>query len=258
MNNKILILILILVIIVLYFLYEDQENLDSTSTTQNLSNEAIQNIASVYNNQNMKVTNLESTGILKGNIINASSINTSENITAKNVYGTLSSDNSNNYVVNMQSNGDLCIYDKTAKKNIWVAGKNGTVSSPEYKYIANMQDNGDLCVLDTSTGKNIWCGGKNGWGGNSIVLDAPAWYTGSFVQLIANGNYFNKDMPDGTRINFMFVFPNKVAANSHIWNGVAVKMGKQFLLYQISPTHTDVGNVFTNASNNGEWRGNIG
>lgn len=64
-------------------------------------------------------------------------------------------------------------------------------------------------------------------------------------------------MPDGIRKNFMFVFPNKTAANSHIWNGVAVKMGNQFLLYELTPTHTDVGNVFNSNSNNTIWRGDL-
>jgi len=64
------IIINIIIIVALLFLYstnDNQENLDSTSSS-NLSNEAIQNIASVYNNQNMKVTNLEASGSIKGKL----------------------------------------------------------------------------------------------------------------------------------------------------------------------------------------------
>ena len=51
------IILLILVIVALLFLYRKQENF--TMTEQ--SNEAVQNIASVYNNQNLQVTNITST-----------------------------------------------------------------------------------------------------------------------------------------------------------------------------------------------------
>ena len=61
------ILIYILIIIFIYLLYKKQENLESTQIP--LSNEAIQNIASVYNNQDMRVTNMTATGIIKGNFI---------------------------------------------------------------------------------------------------------------------------------------------------------------------------------------------
>jgi len=67
--NKILLIVLVLLVIIL--IYQNQENLDST--TQNLSNEAIQNIASIYNNQNLIVSNLKVTGnfnmIPRGSII---------------------------------------------------------------------------------------------------------------------------------------------------------------------------------------------
>ena len=70
MENIYVILILVIILIVIFInnRRENKENLDST--TPPLSNEAIQNIASVYNNQNMTVTNLNTTGNLsvKGDI----------------------------------------------------------------------------------------------------------------------------------------------------------------------------------------------
>ena len=61
------ILIYILIIIFIYLLYKKQEN--NVDSVVPLSNEAIQNIASVYNNQDMRVTNMTATGIIKGNFI---------------------------------------------------------------------------------------------------------------------------------------------------------------------------------------------
>lgn len=60
LNTILLIVLVILVVILIYQNNQNQENLDSTLLP--LSNESIQNIASVYNNQDMKVTNLKVTG----------------------------------------------------------------------------------------------------------------------------------------------------------------------------------------------------
>jgi len=68
MENLHVILILVIILLVVFWNNrrenkDNKENLDSTSsTTPNVSNEAIQNIASVYNNKNFTVTNLKATG----------------------------------------------------------------------------------------------------------------------------------------------------------------------------------------------------
>jgi hypothetical protein len=85
------VLLTIIIILTILFLYNKQENIDSTNTLQNLSNEAIQNIASVYNNKNLQVTNLKVT-----NDINASG----------NIIGSLTSSNKK-FQINMQDNGDM-------------------------------------------------------------------------------------------------------------------------------------------------------
>ena len=54
------VIVLIVVLLAILFLYNQKENLDASS----LSNEALQNIASAYNTQNMSVTNLKVTGNL--------------------------------------------------------------------------------------------------------------------------------------------------------------------------------------------------
>jgi hypothetical protein len=154
MNNKILILILILVIIVLYFLYEDQENLDSTSTTQNLSNEAIQNIASIYNNQNMTVTNLTATNQV--NIKDAKmsgNLNVSGSITG-NVTGKLTSPNGK-YSLNISDDGKITLYNDSNKTDIVIDGDlliQGSGNTTNNRVRIGLNKNGDGA---TSTKTNL-------------------------------------------------------------------------------------------------------
>ena len=81
------VLIIILFILIVIFLYNKQEHLDAT--TPPLSNEAIQNIASVYNNQNLVVTNMNATGTIRGKYIGDLSGNVTGNLSG-NVTGDLS------------------------------------------------------------------------------------------------------------------------------------------------------------------------
>jgi hypothetical protein len=154
MNNKILILILILVIIGLYFLYEDQENLDSTSTTQNLSNEAIQNIASIYNNQNMTVTNLTATN--QANIKDAKmsgNLNVSGSITG-NVTGKLTSPNGK-YSLNISDDGKITLYNDSNKTDIVIDGDlliQGSGNTTNNRVRIGLNKNGDGA---TSTKTNL-------------------------------------------------------------------------------------------------------
>jgi len=68
MNNKYTVFLL-LAIVVIAFLWNKNEHLD----TSPLSNEAIQSIASVYNKDNLTVTNINATGnLLTGGIIRTS------------------------------------------------------------------------------------------------------------------------------------------------------------------------------------------
>jgi microcystin-dependent protein len=67
MENLYVILILVIILLAIFIENnkenkDNKENLDSTQSSLNLSNEAIQNIASVYNTQNMVVTNLKASG----------------------------------------------------------------------------------------------------------------------------------------------------------------------------------------------------
>jgi microcystin-dependent protein len=61
MNTLKYVIIGIIILLALLFLYDKQENITSTDSGKTLSDEALQNIASVYNTQNMTVTNLNIT-----------------------------------------------------------------------------------------------------------------------------------------------------------------------------------------------------
>ena len=85
------IIYIILLLIILYILINNQENADSVSGATSMSNEALQNIASVFNNQRLTVSNLTTTGTLT-----ASDITTNGNIrTTGNIIGNLSVSNIN-------------------------------------------------------------------------------------------------------------------------------------------------------------------
>lgn len=250
-DNKILIL-LILILIVVLFMLNNNEHLE---TTPPLSNEAIQNIASVYNNQNMKVSNIETTGNINtrgdinisGNVVTNNLTSGSINISGSTISSTASAPYflKNSMICN--PGGRYCLGVNTTNSPIYGYGI--------YMYDTNSDGRGTWAQIPMNMNDSILT--APGWNSSSIVLDAPSWSTAAFVEQIKSGGYFKQNMQDGTRINFMFVYPNKQAGNTHLWNGVAVKMGKQFILYQISPDHLNVGNVFENQSNNLTWRGNI-
>jgi len=81
----------LIIILAILFLYKKQENAQSDSG-KTLSDEALQNIASVYNTQNMTITNLITTNL--ANIKNAQisgNLNVSGTITG-NVVGNVKGD----------------------------------------------------------------------------------------------------------------------------------------------------------------------
>jgi len=61
-THIIIILLILIIVMLINKLYNSRENITSTDSGKTLSDEALQNIASVYNTQNMIVTNLKATG----------------------------------------------------------------------------------------------------------------------------------------------------------------------------------------------------
>lgn len=129
MSKQIIILILVIFIIFIILTYRNQENITSDSG-KTLSDEAIQTIASVYNKQNMIVTNLNATGNTQLNSLNVSgytqlnSLNVNDNtqLNSLNVNGSLMAKNINsekiwspnkNYYFSIQDDGNLFLYDNS-------------------------------------------------------------------------------------------------------------------------------------------------
>lgn len=176
------------------------------------SDEAIQNVASLYNTGNMNVSNLNATSS-----ITTPKVSVSGTITA----GTLTAGS----VIDNSMNGTIKAY---------IDSKINALQT---------QGNAQFAAIN----KQI----------NTIVIWSPQWKVSKFVELIANGKYFNSSHPEGYALRFMFVHPNGDTSTTHFdyWHGVASKFGRQFLLYEITPQHTNVPNTSTNQAN-WEWRGN--
>lgn len=114
------IIIVILILIAVLFLYKYQENITSDSE-KTLSNEALQSIASVYNTQNMIVTNLNATNQtnLKDTKISGN-LDVSGSITG-NVTGNLTSANGK-YSLNISDDGKITLYNDSNKTDIVIDG----------------------------------------------------------------------------------------------------------------------------------------
>ena len=135
-----IIIIILLIIVVLLFLYNKQEKLDATLNSP-LSNEAIQNIASIYNNQNLQVTNLKVTNDISAN--------------GKITIPKLCSPNGT-YCLSMQNDGNLVVYDKDLIPKFGSIQaqqaidkyNSGQLWSADGKYKVIMQNDGNLVSSD--------------------------------------------------------------------------------------------------------------
>lgn len=200
------------------------------------ADEAVKNVASLYNTTKLTITDLTSTGntSLNNATVTTGTINAATIPTLNSTTGT---------ITNLNATKGNITGGLTVKSGL--NADTGTIGTTT---LGSTTINGNLNVTGTS---NLAKGVQ------AIVLTAPNWDAGKFKDQIVSGGYFTKDMPDGTTLRFMFVYPNKTQSNTHIWHGVAVKLGNQFLLYEITPTHKDVGNVWSSKSNNGTYRGDI-
>ena len=187
-----------IILIVLLYKNNDFEPMGNTSETMNtLSNEAIQNLASIYNSDTLTVTNLNVTGGLKvGNSVYMSGNNTSQDVVqiyangngqAPYVYvdktGTIGLYNgtSNVYQLNgtstqlptttvtgdMTVNNDLTLNGALKANNVDATTVNATadITTPLLKM--------DSWKVYASTGGYNW-GGKNGSSGSIFRIDSPS------------------------------------------------------------------------------------
>mgnify|MGYP003335599150 CR=1 FL=1 len=130
------IIIAILILIVILFLYRKQENITSTDSGKTLSDEAVQNIASVYNTKNLTVDKLTTPKISSPN---------------------------GKYYLAVQDDGNLVLYDNSGNAK-WdsVSAKNmqnkyeaGKLPSANGQFVAIMQNDTNFVVYNNG-GKPLW------------------------------------------------------------------------------------------------------
>jgi len=144
--------------------------------------------------------------------------------------------------------------------------KEGFSTDEAIQNIASLYNKDKLTVTNLVATNNITSEtGNFTKGTQAIVLDAPVWDVPAFVKQIKDGKYFNKDTPDGTILTIIFVHPkvNPDGNLTNIWYASVVKLGKQFLIYEILTDpgapyiHHTANNLWTSQSDNATWRGNI-
>ena len=124
------IIILIIIIIAILFLYNKQENITTTDSGKTLSDEALQTIASVYNTQNLKATNIEATNNIKGKLTG-------------DVTGNVTSPDGN-YKLSIDNNGKLHVLDINNKDVNIMGNFTGRFFSPAGNYFAMVHNDDDV------------------------------------------------------------------------------------------------------------------
>lgn len=288
-----LILLVIFIFLIILTLYYPTEPIEHFADVSNpLSNEAIANIASVYNDKDMKLNKLQLT----------QDLNVDGNAFVKGGYSVLGKDKSE-WVLHTPNDDRRGIWIARKDNNDWNWGKSlsydtntFTVNGANQTVSGNISGNslenrscdfilGKQCDRGTSGNSralvkdvgsqlvinyaNDFTGGTRidgnlNMGGilyEKVIIIAPvAWDRSEMVKKIKEGGYF-KNKPDGTLLKFLFVHPGADLKMDNpdrwFWFGQAIKYGKQFLLYEIQPEHGGIPDPQKNTSNDLSWRGDI-
>ena len=243
--NIIAIAILILIILLIclaqnkYIIYEDFS-----------SDEAVQNISSLYNQSKLTVTDFTSTG---KSALGTTTIN---NLTAPTISATNATIN-NTLTANVANiNGILSTQALYSKGN--ASGSTHLPYSDGNNYLTS--NNNILRGGPTTIQGNLQVDGLIQQNKERINVVYPIeWDQSKWIRYITNNNFFKRDMPDGTMIKFLFVHPgdmNPSHPNRWIRYCHVIKIGNQFILASISE-HGNIPNPANNSSNDLSWRGNI-
>jgi hypothetical protein len=214
MNITLTIIAIITIIIIIVYI------LNGNCETEYFTNdEAVQNIASLYNQAKFAVTDLTSTGTSTLNTANVNGLLTANNGATINGNSTINSIKTNGIAVN----GATSTTTLNVANGATINGST-TINSLTTGYNANIGT--DLNVKGNTT----LTGSLNPTGGiQAIVLDS-AWDQNTFNQKIKS--YFNRSMPDGTMRTFVFVFPNKTTVgNVNMRRYEVMKLGNQVILF---------------------------
>jgi hypothetical protein len=252
MNSTSTLILLLIITIGIILIFREQQY-----PYENFTNdEAIQNVASLYNSGMATVTNLNATTSIKT--------------------PTLSSD------------GRLHI---SGNELLYLLNKNGVIVGKEWGGNGNLNVQGDATVNGgiiakgngsgnthfpftdgnnyITSNNNILRGGPTTVQGNLNVSGTITekvnvvypieWDQDKQIAYITNNKFFNKNMPDGTLLKFLFVHPggmNLNHPNRWIKYVDAIKYGNQFIFF-VHNTHENIENPLTQKSSRLDWRGNI-
>lgn len=98
--------------------------------------------------------------------------------------------------------------------------------------------------------------------GNKQVIEVVypiEWDGTKWTKWVEDKKLFNKDMPDGTKIDVLFVHPggnDQASPNRWISYVTFIKYGKQFFRFH-DIKHENIPNPLINISNDKNWRGDI-
>jgi hypothetical protein len=261
------IFLLIICLLALYSLCRRQENF--TEHMVDLTPEAVQNIASVYNKDNMAVTNIKTNTLQLGDKWKISGVGDKE---TDDSWLRLFGKDGPNYYGGFAAGQLYTANDLIVRKNASINGNlsvDGTISKNnqplEIKTAAgNMfvgPANGDYCHVQTDRPRFYF--------NKEIILHGPLkpylhnpmyvhdtayiitseWNQNTFVKHIEDGRYFNRGMPNGTILKFLFVTPG---GSGNLRYCHAIKYNNQFLVFNMPPDHTGI--TFTD-TNDRTWRG---
>lgn len=219
---KVFIIVAIVVLLLLYF-YSNT----TPSTNEGFTNdEAIRNIASIYNTGTMTVTN--------SNVTNALTVQTAT------IKGALGVSGATNLLGGLTANTAQINALTAPTANITTLGVTGAAN---INGISNPMGGEQVKViyLNQTTNPNQW--------------DQTVWNK-------TMTTYFRKSMPDGLMQKFALVYfynGGLRATNTgyHVVFMTGIKIGNQVLFYEGAPRHTGTGDLYNGVSNDANWRGTI-
>jgi hypothetical protein len=218
--------ILIVIAIVLLLYYFNSNMMEGFT-----NDEALKNIASIYNSGNMSVTD--------ANITNS--------LTAKTA--TINGDLKVTGTTNLLGNGLFAndLRSNTGNIGIFSAGN---------AYAKSLNVTG-ATIMDG----NLKVNGLFAPKGEQVIVIYNQWDQPLWIKTMAS--YFKKSMPDGTLLKFVFIHPNGAAlrdvnANYYVAYLTGIKVGNQIICHEMVPRHQGTGDLYNNpATTDVNWRGAI-
>jgi len=223
---------MLFVIIIVLVVNKFMNSYEHMTTTD----EALQNIASLYNENNMKVGNFTSTQDASFNNLEATGISKFTNST----------------------HTKSTIQDLTAPTFTSTTGKIDnltakSVNATNASVYENADVDGNLTVkgLIDANRRQVKVAYPVKWNWDDLS---------EMVAYVSKEKLFTKSMPDGTAIDILHVHPegmDKSHSNRYFRLHTAVKWGNQFLLFDNFRVHGPIPDPKMNASSDLKWRGNI-